>query len=96
MNDARSGRLGTVGQVANFVEQVAGQAVAFLRWWDDGDRKQVRRALLPEIMREMARRATGDNNRIIQPAAHVGSSEGRLACRQRLGGILRYYYRKVA
>jgi hypothetical protein len=35
------GRLGTVGQVARFVEQVAGDAVAFLRFWDAGDRTQV-------------------------------------------------------
>jgi len=38
----------------------------------------------------------GLDNRIIEPADHVGSTEGRLACRQRLGGILRYYYRKAA
>lgn len=38
----------------------------------------------------------GLDNRIIAPADHVGSTEGRLACRQRLGGLLRYYYRKAA
>jgi hypothetical protein len=38
----------------------------------------------------------GLDNRIIQPADHVGSSQGLVACSQRLGGILRYYYRKVA
>jgi putative transposase len=38
----------------------------------------------------------GLENRIIQPGAEVGNSQGAVDCRNRLGGILRYYYRKAA
>ena len=38
----------------------------------------------------------GLENRLIDPLAEVGSVEGAVACRQRLGGVLRYYYRDAA
>jgi putative transposase len=38
----------------------------------------------------------GLENRIIQPGAEVGKSQGTIDCRSRLGGILRYYHRKAA
>jgi putative transposase len=38
----------------------------------------------------------GLENRIIQPGAEVGKSQGAIDCRNRLGGMLRYYHRKAA
>jgi putative transposase len=38
----------------------------------------------------------GLNNTIIQPGSEIGKSQGEIACRNRLSGILRYYYRKAA
>jgi putative transposase len=38
----------------------------------------------------------GLKNRIIQPDAAVGNSTGEIQCRERLGGLLRYYHRKAA
>jgi putative transposase len=38
----------------------------------------------------------GLENRIIQPGAEAGKSQGEIDCRDQLGGILRYYYRKAA
>jgi putative transposase len=38
----------------------------------------------------------GLNNSIIQPDAGIGKSQGEIDCRSRLGGTLRYYYRKAA
>jgi putative transposase len=38
----------------------------------------------------------GLHNLIIQLGAEIGKSEGEIDCRSRLGGILRYYYRKAA
>jgi putative transposase len=38
----------------------------------------------------------GLENRIIQPDAEVGKSQGAIDCRSRLGGILRYHHRKAA
>jgi len=38
----------------------------------------------------------GLGNRLIEPNEEVGRTTGEIACRERLGGMLRYYYRKVA
>jgi len=35
-------------------------------------------------------------NKIIQPEFEHFPSSGEIACRERLGGMLRYYYRKAA
>jgi hypothetical protein len=36
------------------------------------------------------------DNRLIDPGEEVGRTTGEVACRERLGGILRHYYRKAA
>ena len=38
----------------------------------------------------------GLGNRLIEPGEEVGRTAGAVACRERLGGILRYYYRQAA
>ena len=38
----------------------------------------------------------GRDNRIIDPADEVGSTTGDVACRERIGGMLWYYYRQAA
>jgi transposase InsO family protein len=38
----------------------------------------------------------GLDNRLIEPGEEVGRTTGEIACRERLGGMLRYYYRKAA
>ena len=38
----------------------------------------------------------GLDNRLIDPGEEVGSTEGPVVCRQRLGGLLCYYYRQAA
>ena len=38
----------------------------------------------------------GLGNRLIEAGAEVGRTTGDVQCRERLGGILRYYYRQVA
>ena len=35
-------------------------------------------------------------NQLIEPAEKVGRDEGVIDCRERLGGLLRYYHRKAA
>ena len=42
------------------------------------------------------RNQQGLENRLIDPEHEVGSVHGSVACRDRLGGILRYYYRDAA
>ena len=38
----------------------------------------------------------GLGNRILQPGEEMGRKIGPVECRERLGGLLRYYYRKAA
>ena len=38
----------------------------------------------------------GLNNKLIRPGDEVGRRHGEVVCRERLGGMLQYYYRKAA
>lgn len=38
----------------------------------------------------------GIDNKILQPDFDLGRMQGDIACRQRLGGMLNYYYREAA
>ena len=38
----------------------------------------------------------GLRNRLIDPGPEAERTEGRVVCRKRLGGLLRYYYRKAS
>jgi hypothetical protein len=38
----------------------------------------------------------GLDNRLIDPSGVAGEGHGRIHCRERLGGMLKYYYRKAA
>ena len=44
----------------------------------------------------LERNYRGLGNKLIEPGAEVGRTEGEVSCRKRLAGILRYYYRKTA
>ena len=44
----------------------------------------------------LERNHQGLENRLIDPLTKVGSADGAVACRERLGGMLKYYYRKAA
>ena len=38
----------------------------------------------------------GLDNELIEPGEEVGAVAGKIECRERLGGLLRYYYRDAA
>ncbi len=38
----------------------------------------------------------GIGNRLLIPGIEAGQKAGEVMCRERLGGLLRYYYRKAA
>jgi hypothetical protein len=38
----------------------------------------------------------GLGNRILDPGVEIGRDQGPIQCRERLGGLLRYYYREAA
>jgi hypothetical protein len=44
----------------------------------------------------LERNHQGLENRIIDSGAEVGREIGEIQCRERLGGMLRYYYREAA
>ena len=59
--------------------------------------RSLRRALAQfEAHYHGERNHQGLDNRLIEPGNEVGCAEGKVACRKRLGGMLRYYYRQAA
>ena len=44
----------------------------------------------------MERNHQGLGNRLIEEGSEVGRTTGEVQCRERLGGLLRYYYRSAA
>ena len=56
--------------------------------------RQLRRATEQFIAHYHAERNhQGLDNELIQPGESVGKAEGEIRCRERLGGLLRYYHR---
>ena len=59
--------------------------------------KSLRRAIEAYIEHFHAERNhQGLGNQIIEPGDEVGSIAGKIECRERIGGTLRYYYRRAA
>jgi putative transposase len=59
--------------------------------------KSLRRAITSYLEHYHAERNhQGLGNQIIEPADELGSVAGQIECRERLGGMLRYYYREAA
>jgi len=59
--------------------------------------KSLRRAVSDFLEHHHAERNhQGLDNKIIDPGDEVGSAVGKIECRERLGGILRYYHRHAA
>ena len=59
--------------------------------------KMLRRAVSRFLLHYHAERNhQGLRNRLIDPGDKVGQLQGEVACRERLGGLLRYYYRKAS
>ena len=56
------------------------------------------RRSVPEFVRHYhgERNHQGLDNRLIEPAKEVGQRAGDIRCRERLGGLLRYYHREAA
>ena len=50
----------------------------------------------PFHLLDRERNHQGLGNRLLEPDGEVGQTTGEIECRERLGGVLRYYYRKAA
>ena len=80
--------------IERFMRSLKEESVGRLILFGEGT---LRRAVLEFLQHyHHERNHQGLENRIIDPGAEVGRQDGRVACRQRLGGLLRYYYRQVA
>ena len=57
----------------------------------------LKRAVSPYLVHYHGKRnQQGLGNRLIEPAASVGEKRGKVECRERLGGMLKYSYRDAA
>ena len=61
-----------------------------------GERSLRRTALEFIAHYHQERNHQGLENRLIKPESQVGQVDGEIECRERLGGMLRYYYRRAA
>ena len=65
-------------------------------YWSIGE-QSLRRAVTKFMVHYHAERNHQSlNNELIMSLPHVGAGEGRIARKQRLGGMLNYYYRMAA
>ena len=59
--------------------------------------KSLRRAVTEYLCHyHTERNHQGLGNELIEPGEEVGAVAGKIECRERLGGMLRYYYRDAA
>ena len=91
------GKLGQAERNTISVDQLMAQATApHTRMVFFGE-KSLRRAVAAYLRHYHAERNhQGVGNKLIECGEELGSVAGKIACRQRLGGLLRYYYRDAA
>src|SRR5271165_1054584 len=80
--------------IERFMRTLKDESVRRLILFGEDSLRRCTRAFLTHYHGE--RNHQGLDNRLIEPGEEVGRREGRLACRQRLGGLLRYYHRRAA
>jgi len=74
-----------------FVRSIKSECLAKMIFFSES---QLRRAVEQFIAHYHGERNhQGLGNQLIQPEESVGKAEGEIGCRERLGGLLRYYYR---
>lgn len=77
-----------------FTRSLKGEALERMIFFGENMLRNAVREYLVHYHEE--RNHQGLANKIIQPGDEVGSSDGQIECRERLGGMLRYYHRKAA
>ena len=80
--------------IERFMRSLKAEALARMIFFGE---KPLRRAVAAYLEHYHAERNhQGLANRIIEPADQIVQTVGQLQCREWLGGMLRYYYRKAA
>lgn len=74
-----------------FVRTIKDECLNRMVFFGLGSLRRAQREFLAHYHRE--RNHQGIANRIIEPGHEVGAKTGNIECRERLGGMLRYYHR---
>ncbi len=80
--------------IERFMKSIKSETLARMIFFGE---KSLRRAVTVFLEHyHVERNHQGLENELIQPGDEVGSVAGKIECRERLGGMLRYYYRDAA
>jgi putative transposase len=77
-----------------FIWSIKSEALERMIFFGEHSLRTTVKSYLEHYHRE--RNHQGLGNQLIEPAETVGTTEGKIVCHQRLGGILRYYDRQAA
>ena len=80
--------------IERFMKSLKSESLSRMIFFGDSSLRRAAAAYLDHYHAE--RNHQGLGNQIIEPSDVVGQVVGRVECRERLGGLLRYYYRKAA
>ena len=80
--------------VERFIRSIKSECLSRMILLGEGALRRACGQYLEHYHRE--RNHQGLGSKLIEPGPEVGRSEGRIVCRQRLGGMLRYYHRQAA
>jgi len=80
--------------IERFMRSIKAECLERMIFFGEHALRQAINAFCEHYHRE--RNHQGLENRLIEPGAEGGRSESEIICRERLGGILRYYYRRAA
>ncbi len=89
---ARSPNLNS--QAEGFVRSLKGECLEPMIFFGEKSLPAATVAYMEHFLTE--RNHQGMGNRLLIPGSEVGEKVGEVICRERLGGLLRYYYRKAA
>ncbi len=80
--------------VERFFRSLESEALDRMIFFSEGS---LRRAVMAYVAHDHAERNhQGLSSELIEPGPEVGAVAGKIECRERLGGLLRYYHRSAA
>ena len=80
--------------IERLMRSIKSEALGKRIFFSEGSLRRTTQTYLEHYHQE--RNHQGLDNRLIAPGEEVGRKDGAVVCRQRLGGMLRYYYRNAA
>jgi putative transposase len=81
-------------QIERFMLSIKSEALDRMIFFSENALRNAVRLWLEHYHTE--RNHQGLDNKLIQPGPEVGQTTGEIECRERLGGLLNYYYRRAA